>query len=195
MTQSQVNLGGVPSEGAYRDAVHVAVAPAMAGDTLNPGDKVKFDPIGFLVRCEPEEAVGAVDPFLGSPLAFGDSFWLFVMPNSVSGMRHEWKHPLFGPALTCDTPNRRASEAWLQDYAVRLRPYDRRDDVGEAPCSPRESYERMMSKILGDNQVLGWGSDLHGFGELQDGEAFLRHLSVVLGRSIQPDDLEYICSC
>ena len=77
---------------AGRDAVHVAIAPTTAACELRPGQHV--DQHG---RPEGPGAVpvGIVDPFLREPVAAGQRFWLFLYPNTVTSLRHEWTHPAF----------------------------------------------------------------------------------------------------
>ncbi|MDY3553899.1 hypothetical protein R5W24_003013 [Gemmata sp. JC717] len=75
-----------------RDAVHVAIAPTTAPCELRPGQHV--DP-----RGNPEGPgvvpVGIVDPFLREPVPAGRRFWLFLYPNTVTTLRHEWSHPAY----------------------------------------------------------------------------------------------------
>jgi hypothetical protein len=75
-----------------RDAVHVAIAPTTAPCELRPGQHV--DP-----RGNPEGPgvvpVGIVDPFLREPVQPGQRFWLFLYPNTVTSLRHEWTHPAY----------------------------------------------------------------------------------------------------
>jgi hypothetical protein len=39
--------------------------------------------------------IGIVDPFLDQPVRPGEEFWVFVYPNTITGMRHYWQHPAF----------------------------------------------------------------------------------------------------
>jgi hypothetical protein len=75
-----------------RDAVPVAIAPTTAQGELRPGQHV--DQYG-----NPEGPgvvpVGIVDPFLREPVRSGQRFWLFLYPNTVTSLRHEWTHPAF----------------------------------------------------------------------------------------------------
>ena len=81
---------------ARRDAVHVAIAPCVAAEDLEPGEHVG------LVDGEPELAsrtaarlVGIVDPFLTETVREGQRFYVCLYPNSVTGLRHHWAHPAF----------------------------------------------------------------------------------------------------
>ena len=79
-----------------RDAIHVAVAPVTAQVQLKPGEHVGLvdsDNSELVGPCDSN--IGIVDPFLNSDIEPGDRFWLFLYPNSVTGMRHVWKHPAF----------------------------------------------------------------------------------------------------
>jgi hypothetical protein len=75
-----------------RDAVHVAIAPTTAPCELHPGQHVDQhgNPEGPGVV-----PVGIVDPFLREPVRVGQRFWLFLYPNTVTSLRHEWTHPAF----------------------------------------------------------------------------------------------------
>jgi hypothetical protein len=64
-------LGKIIEGEAYRDAVHIAVAPAVAGESLRPGERIGFvgSDTGVAWRqagCDMHgaKAVGIVDPFL-----------------------------------------------------------------------------------------------------------------------------------
>lgn len=94
----QVNLGHEPEDGAQRDAIHVAVIPMTAHTRLASGDFVSIRPSdGECQRClkTNRSCVGVVDPFRRIPVEAGERFWLFLLPNTIRGMRHHWEHPLF----------------------------------------------------------------------------------------------------
>lgn len=105
--QEQVKVGEVITGSARRDAIHVAVAPVVAGERLCAGMHVLLDGHGVafmddsmgngaeLVGERTDRTVGVVDPFLTESVKKGDRFYVFLYPNTVTGMRHHWMHPAF----------------------------------------------------------------------------------------------------
>ncbi len=91
-------LGQLITETAYRDAIHVAVAPVEAAENLRPGMRVIMR-AGKAEYCEREEyqATGIVDPFLPSGMIVktGQVFWMLLMPGTITALRHVWQHPAF----------------------------------------------------------------------------------------------------
>ena len=82
-------LGELTDYTAQRDAVHVAIAPITAPEKIFPGQKV--DANGRPGR----QSVGIVDPFLNTPVLPGQQCYIILFPNTVTDLRHEWKHPAF----------------------------------------------------------------------------------------------------
>ena len=74
-----------PTESDERDAIHMAVIPAVAGCRLMPGqpvvikDDVAFASLGI-------SPVGVVNPFRSSIVEVGDRFWLCLKPGTVTGL-------------------------------------------------------------------------------------------------------------
>ena len=95
-------IGALAGADAGRDAVHVAIAPTTAPCELRPGQHVGPDgrPEGPGVT-----PVGIVDPFLREVVRPGERFWLFLYPNTVTTLRHEWAHPAF-PTTSAAEVNR-----------------------------------------------------------------------------------------
>ena len=87
---AMATLGTLIGEHERRDAVHVAVLPAVAGIHLAPGE-----PVGIVegVARPCLAPIGIVDPFLDLHVQQGERFWLFLYPRSVTSLRHVWTHP------------------------------------------------------------------------------------------------------
>lgn len=120
-TDALGTLGTVIDATAGRDAVHLAVEPAVAGEKLYPGSHVRLAG-GRAVTGG--ETFGIVDPFLKGPVYEGQHFWLVVYPRTITSLRHVWEHPAFVPVATEATAptvaeNRKtASEKWMTDWAM-----------------------------------------------------------------------------
>ena len=85
-------LGTTPDADAQRDAIHQAIIPAIAGQTLLPGMRVRMMDGKAYAAGKPH---GIVDPFLTNIVEGGGRFWLCLLPGTVTGMRHHWSHPDF----------------------------------------------------------------------------------------------------
>lgn len=99
MSSEQPKIGTIldgPSAG--RDAVHVAIAPVVAGQTLMPGWHVGFED-GEAITChsseKPMKMIGIVDPFIQGSVKKGEWFYLFLYPGTITTLRHVWQHPEF----------------------------------------------------------------------------------------------------
>jgi hypothetical protein len=123
-------LGQIIPAGHKRDAVHIAVAPLQATTMLYPGQLVALD------RSDPTKAdadmtlksVGIVDPYLQQPVGAGQWFWCFLLPKTITSLRHEWSHPDFpdvaGLSASVVPPDNRKSKL---DEAKRQLAYIERE--------------------------------------------------------------------
>lgn len=186
-TDALETLGSIISENEHRDAIHLAVEPAIAAHTLRPGEDVGFVVGGVGVCTAP---VGIVDPFLKAPVKAGERFWLVVYPRQITSLRHVWTHPAFPendaavPALSAGDKD--ASEAWLRNFA---------DGAG---CP---GYHALMAKAeefcdgnsgWSDEYLHFGGSDAHG----DIPSEFWTHFEVVTGKKPQGNIPTYFsCSC
>jgi len=169
-----VKLGLIVTGDQQRDAIHVAVAPVVASQDLNPGDHVNKD---GAKGCDP---IGIVDPFLKKKVKRGQTFWLLLYPNTVIGMRHHWIHPVFDG-------QREIAEQWLRKYALRVRPYD--EERGED-----YAYHAFMDEVR-DGRIHYYGTDCHCIVDVEDADELFCNLSIVLGRDVNEGSFTYSCSC
>ena len=100
-----VKLGGLLGSSEQRDAVHVALLPAVTDSILRPGDLVGIKAVvrqgdttdvyvDLVHNCRPDgKAIGIVDPFLTQKVFRGHRFYVLLMPNTITSLRHEWTHP------------------------------------------------------------------------------------------------------
>lgn len=95
---TELPIGKIITTNEKRDAIHIAVAPVVAAHDLLPGQHIGFDRHGK-ATADPEDLVGdhigIVDPFLDEPVLTDEKFWIFLYPNTVMGLRHDWVHPSF----------------------------------------------------------------------------------------------------
>jgi hypothetical protein len=99
---------------AHRDAIHIAIAPVEAGETLVAGTHVGL--VDGKAQCC-KAPIGIVDPFLGFPILKGQRFYLFLYPRTVTSLRHEWTHPAF--EVSPEVRQQSESETWLREFAER----------------------------------------------------------------------------
>ena len=179
---STITLGQILTGNEGRDAVHVAIAPAVAKEKLYPGQDVGADG-----TCATPH-VGIVDPFLKYPVHPDQGFWIFLYPNTVTSLRHEWTHPAFGAEGKATDADMEFSRQWLQRYAERMNPYDAEDKGRDA------AYERLVNGLR-SGKLFAYGTDLHSFGELDDPDELREHAERVLGIKIDWGRFSFSCSC
>lgn len=176
-----------------RDAIHIAVAPVVAAQTLAPGQHIGFtgeDTVHVMV-VEPAMAVGIVDPFLTVNVLEGQACWMFLRPNTITSLRHDWTHPAFRE----DGPKRNvaASETWLRDFLAGNGPdYDQfmaAVNNGGEYTDPTSDYYNV--RIDGEYVYVG-GTDAHG----EIPEEFWDHVEVVVGHKLPYRKVTHFsCSC
>lgn len=88
-------LGTIIDDQQKRDAIHLAVEPAVAGEGMGPGDDVTIcDGTAWRADEGDEDApLGIVDPFLKSRVRKGERFWVVLYPRTIQSLRHVWTHP------------------------------------------------------------------------------------------------------
>lgn len=179
-------IGKLLNDEATRDAVHIAVLPVISHQTyIYPGELVKlvFGTTNRVIRTSVNDtqSIGVADPFLKEPAAEGERFFVFIHPNTISGMRHIWTHPQIDNVQ----PPANASELWLRQFADRWN-FD---------------YNQLISGAqIGEGEyAVAGGQDLHGAGGLgADHDLFWSHLENLTGKKFDVQHRQafgWSCSC
>lgn len=179
MSETQTSLGKlITSPDQPRDAIHIAVAPVTATQKLSPGQ-----PIGFVTDGDTENVatsvrpIGIVDPFLSKMVFEGQRFWMFLYPNTITSLRHDWTHAAFKP----ENQIKGASEIYIRHFA---------DEAGL-------SYEEVLyaaKDYLKLGEYLNQGGRWEGFVTPPE---FWDHYEVVTGETVPADERGgfFSCSC
>lgn len=175
-----------------KDAIHVAIIPLIAGQELYRGHKIKlkFNTLDVALDAEydDENAFGIVDPFLSDYyVPEGKKFYGLLFPGTVTGMRHEWQHPLFNQNQIKQDLNEH--EAWIRDFCDRWN-FDYDELISAATSENKDPYGRY---------VVARGRDLHYKDELgEDHDAFWEHLAGLTGKVYNKDHKDgmgWSCTC
>lgn len=170
-------LGKLAKPDDQRDAVHMAVIPAEAGELLAPGQRVAIQDGKAVLRVVGQ--VGVVDPFLDLAVRKGERFWLFMAPGTVTALRHAWYHSAF-PSEDA-VPGRVQSEMWLRQFLSEHNNARYEDVV-------RAAHEGSFFVQYGSTSLRDLGDDSEAMREV------LRHLAVVLGGT-PVEGFGFDCSC
>lgn len=173
---SDIKVGQILDTSAQKDAVHFALAPVVASQNLKPGTHVRLNADGQLE--EGANPIGIVDPFLKNSVRIGQRCWLFLYPQTVTGMRHEWQHPAFTASENAPSS---ISRKWLLEFANRFGV-----DVDEL-------IEAAANGNTG--QVCGNDDD---FGQRCQEQEFWNHIESVTGKHFDSDHRDntyFRCAC
>lgn len=173
---SDTKVGQLIDETALRDAIHMAIAPVISGGNYRPGEHVGFMPDGR-IGIRAEKKIGIIDPFLENGVSAGERCYIFLYPQTVTGMRHHWAHPAFGEVKVESSDPKEVSKRWLSDLASK--------------CGV--SYEKMMDAVEADNYIhMG---ENESYKTHLDGviDEFHKHIETVTGKVYQ--GYPFSCSC
>lgn len=170
-----VVLGSVPSLHSDRDAIHVAVIPMEAFESLRPGQRVGIVTPG--VAGPAKNTVGIVDPFLQGTVEKGGRFWLALLPGTVTGMRHEWSHPSF---LQTPSVNADSERLFAESVAAQC---------GKSLAALMEDAEQFVK--YGEYEY----DNSERYKNVDDWERFWRYFTSVTGIETDKDWAPYTCSC
>lgn len=145
---SDTKLGQLIGFEAQRDAIHIAIAPVVSAGSVKPGEHIGFMDDGR-VGIRAKVKLGIADPFLKADVQEGERFYMFLYPQTVTGMRHEWQHPEFPinfPA--CDNESKRSLEAMAERCGCSLeRLLERLDLYAEGSCGPDDSIQEKLNRF------------------------------------------------
>lgn len=173
----------------HRDAIHIAVTPVICGaEELIPGQRIGFIEPGNTERVgsHAEHRIGIVDPFLTRNVFLGQRFWMFLLPNTITSLRHDWTHPAFEASAVPGRPIS-ASEVWLRNLA---------DSV-------EITYSRLMRGAedwLASKRNGEWGEYITGGSEMEGTmvpDEFWNHYENVTGKKVAEEHRGsfFSCSC
>lgn len=179
MSEKPPKIGTLINGPENRDAIHIAVAPVTADETLEPGQHIAFvteRDNEFVHAGLPGTTIGMVDPYLAGPVKKGDKFWMFLHPNTITSLRHNWTHPAFKNDNVRDQ-----SQNWIKWYAISL----------------GMSYEDLMKgafSYLAHDEYLNRGPDLESVSLNSD---FWDKFEIVTGMRVPEDHKSdfFSCSC
>lgn len=175
-----VHLGRILTGENHRDAVHIAVAPAVAETDLSPGTDVGFMGKGPKVVGYSRTPIGIVDPFLKESVKAGEQFYVFLYPQTITSLRHEWTHPAFDDPTPTGDPVA-DSKKWIEDFAARI----------------EQTYNSLMRDAA---RYLEYGEytrdDSESYKDFwEDFEEFWEHYQVVTGKKVEDKGSFYTCGC
>jgi hypothetical protein len=169
-------IGKLLPDAADRDAIHIAVAPMVALRTCNPGARIgltdgKADPLA-------DHLIGIADPFLKAPAKPGERFFMFLYPNTATGLRHVYTHP----ELDAGDSGRAESEQWLRAFAERLFSYD-------------PDYGSRFDVLMANAESGGFGTDIEYGPDCEPTDEFWMHFERYTGRKVLNRPAYFRCAC
>lgn len=184
MSHQDLKLGSIIDTPQSRDAIHVAVAPVFAQETLFPGQHIGLVKGSVTYVTSTTAPIGIVDPYLKHQVTKGQQFWMFLYPQTVTGLRHDWTHPAFTgtprePALAADPldKHRARIHAIAEDIGIRY----------------QEMMDGAKDYLEGGNYLCD-GGRWEGGVDLYD---FWDHYEAVTGTKVKEENRGsfFTCSC
>lgn len=115
-TDALETLGTIHTRDEKRDAIHLAVIPAEACESMKPGSHVQLAD-GKAFQVSSGCGIGIVDPFLPCNVEAGQRFWLVIYPRVITSLRHVWTHPRLADEVGAPTsPDAKAAENRLRGW-------------------------------------------------------------------------------
>jgi len=121
VSDTAVKVGEILGDGpSFRDAIHVAICPMVAGERLVPGQHVKIVNQKAVRAMRGFGAVGFVDPELEKPVNKGQRFYLWIYQRTVTSLRHQWTHPAFPEPVISKTLMMKFAQRVTYGYVKKL---------------------------------------------------------------------------
>jgi hypothetical protein len=184
-TDALATLGMIIDNTAARDAIHLAVEPAVAGEDLFAGQHVGRDENGSYAYLGPGgKHVGIVDPFLNRRVLKGERFWLIVYPRQITSLRHVWEHPAF------ENENKAESKRWIESFASRI---ERAYECGSLTYDELMEYAKTWLKTK-EETCLGSESYLDQYDKFPQ---FWQHYATLTGQNVPEAErgVFFRCAC
>jgi len=210
-TDALDTLGTIIGPDEKRDAIHLAVFPAVAGTDLRPGQHVILED-GVALPVPRGEGFGIVDPFLLVKVKAGWRFWLVVYPREITSLRHVWEHPSFPSSIDRVVVTEPAGFHY-PDLSTHPDPVEREAAERAAVAEKRVAAETWLRDYAGDmgfdfddmlvgaENAASWGND---YIVIHDSDAsgpipeeFWDKFEDYTGESVRFDKREtsFSCSC
>lgn len=186
-TDALETLGTIIDANQKRDAIHLAVIPAVANEVLHAGQHVSI--VDGIAESQ-GDTIGIVDPFLRAPVAKGQHFWLVIYPRVITSLRHVWTHPDLPDEVGAKADKfagMSAAERWIREWAATI-PLDY-----ETVMYGADDMVRSVRKG-GYGEYLCFGGLLEGRGVPEE---FWPHYEAVRGEVVEEDHRRsfFTCSC
>lgn len=184
-TAKDPEIGKLITDKRDRDAIHMAIYPGIAAESLDPGQHVGF--VRGRKFGPSDVTMGIVDPFLKENVEPDQEFWVFLYPNTITDLRHHWTHPKF-PEYT--EKQRRAelvlsgseSEEWIKGFADRI------------GLGFEEVIDNAKMRLRDDEHYYIFSVDTPDECDSEIG-TFWEHFETLTGRKVSSDKKQSFFSC
>lgn len=178
---NEIKLGELLSKNSGdRDAIHIAIVPVVATEVLFPGQHVGFAREGDTTNVSKTgKVIGVVDPFLKREVREGQRFYMMLLPNTITSLRHEWTHPAFESTGSPIETSRK----WIEDFAATIdQTYTRLMDA----ATKYVMYEECTYDNEEKYKIIDW----------DQWPEFWKHYEIVTGTKIADKESHpFTCSC
>jgi hypothetical protein len=183
---TQDEIGKILTGNHERDAIHIAVAPVIAKETLVPGQAVGLIEDSVDIVGKHANPIGIVDPFLTTSVRRGEKFWMFLYPNTITSLKHNWTHPAFEDAevkkMLDKVSGNSESRRFLEDYARQVQ------------LSYKELLDAAGTYLLrGDDYCLSFDTPDIVYSQPEE---FWKHYQIVTGEPVEDHSATFFrCAC